>query len=354
MLCIGGLIAATFWILKPFLPAMIWAAMIVVTTWPVMLRVQRALWNRRSLAVTVMSVAMLLVLVLPLTAAIATLVDKADEILAWSKNLALLEIPMPPDWVAQIPWAGERIAREWKELAALGPAALGARIQPYVGTALRWGFGQLGNMGLMVLEFLLTVVFAAVFYASGEEAARWVRDFARRLAGEQGDNVVLLAGASVRAVAMGVVVTALVQSVLGGIGLLVAGVPFAGLLTAVMFILGVAQIGVVPVMLCAVGWLYWKDATAWATALLVWTILIGTMDNVLRPFLIKRGGADIPLVLIFLGVIGGLLAFGVVGLFIGPLVLAVVHTLVSAWIHSGQGRLAPAPVPPATPPRPPE
>jgi predicted PurR-regulated permease PerM len=96
----------------------------------------------------------------------------------------------------------------------------------------------------------------------------------------------------------------------------------------------VAQIGVVPVLLCAVGWLYWKDATAWAVALLVWTIIVGTFDNILRPLLIKRGGADIPLILIFVGVIGGLLAFGVIGLFIGPLVLAVVHTLLSAWIHN--------------------
>lgn len=332
MLCIGGLIAATFWILRPFLPAIIWAATIVVTTWPVMLRVQRWLGNRRALAVTAMTLSMLLVLVLPLTVAIATIVEYSDDAVAWSKGLATLELPMPPDWVRQIPWVGERLSAEWRNLAALGPAALGARVQPYVGTGLRWGFGQLGNMGLMLIEFLLTVIFAAVFYSSGEKSAAWVRAFARRLAGEPGVDAVVLAAQSVRAVAMGVVVTALVQSLLGGLGLLVAGVPFVGVLTAVMFVLGVAQIGVVPVLLCAIGWLYWTGETGWAAGLLVWTVIVGTLDNILRPILIKAG-ADLPLVLVFVGVIGGLLAFGVIGLFIGPLVLAVVNTLLSAWVR---------------------
>src|SRR4029077_17013308 len=116
-----------------------------------------------------------------------------------------------------------------------------------------------------------------------------------------------------------------------GLGLLAAGVPFAGLLSAVMLLLAVAQIGVVPVMLCAVGWLYWKDQTAIAIALLVWTVLVGTIDNVLRPLLIRQG-ADLPLLLIFAGVIGGLLAFGLVVLFVGPVVLAVSYTLLQAWV----------------------
>lgn len=331
MLCIGGLIAATFWILRPFLPAIVWAATFVVTTWPVMLRVQGWLGGRRALAVTAMTLMMLLVLVLPLTAAIVTIVDHADDIVAWSKGLSTLQLPPPPDWVARLPGIGARLSREWGDAAAAGPAALGARITPYVGTGLRWGFGQLGNLGLMLVEFLLTVIFAAVLYASGEQAAAWVRAFARRLAGDSGENAALLAAQSVRAVAMGVVGTAIAQSLLGGIGLAVAGVPFAGVLIAVMFVLGVAQIGVVPVLLCAIGWLYWKGDPAWATGLLVWTVLVGTLDNVLRPILIKRG-ANLPLTLIFVGVIGGLLAFGVIGLFIGPLVLAVVHTLFTAWI----------------------
>jgi predicted PurR-regulated permease PerM len=340
VICIGVLMLATFWILRPFLPAIIWAATIVITTWQLMLALQARLGGRRYLAVTAMTTALLLVLVLPLTAAIATIVTNADEIVSWTKGLAALEIPTPPAWAAHIPLIGERVYREWSELAAAGPAALGARVAPYVGTGMRWGFGQLGNMGLILVEFLLTVVVAGVLYASGEDVARWVRGLARRLAGENGDNVVTLAAQSIRAVAMGIVVTALAQSVLGGIGLAVAGVPFAGVLTAAMFVLGIAQIGAGPVLIGAVAWIYWKGDPVWGTALLVWSVLCMSLDNVLRPILIKRG-ADLPLTLIFTGVIGGLLAFGVIGLFIGPLVLAVVHTLLTEWIRKGE-------MPPAT------
>jgi len=134
-------------------------------------------------------------------------------------------------------------------------------------------------------------------------------------------------------VALGVAVTAVVQAVLGGIGLVVAGVPLAGFLTALMFVLAVAQIGAGPVLLLAVAWLYWSGDRWTAMAFLVWALFVISIDNVLRPLLIKRG-ADLPLVLIFAGVIGGLLAFGVVGLFVGPVVLAVAYTELSAWVSA--------------------
>jgi predicted PurR-regulated permease PerM len=132
-------------------------------------------------------------------------------------------------------------------------------------------------------------------------------------------------------VALGVVVTAVAQSMLGGIGLAVAGVPFASLLTALMFILCLAQIGPGLVLIPAVVWMYYAGDALWATVLLVFTIVAAAMDNVLRPFLIRKG-ADLPLLLILAGVIGGLLATGLLGIFIGPTVLAVGYTLLNAWM----------------------
>ena len=129
------------------------------------------------------------------------------------------------------------------------------------------------------------------------------------------------------------VVTALVQSVLAGIGLSVAGLKFATLLTALIFILGVAQIGPFPVLIPCVAWVFWQDSTAWGVALLVWSLLVGFLDNVMRPVLIKRG-ANLPLVLILVGVVGGLLSFGFIGLFIGPVVLAVSYTLTVDWVRN--------------------
>ena len=141
----------------------------------------------------------------------------------------------------------------------------------------------------------------------------------------------ILASKAIRGVAMGVVITAVIQAILGGLGLAIAGVPYAAVLTAGMFMLAVAQIGVGPVLICAVVWLFWKDQTGWAVGLLVWTILVTASDNFIRPMLIKRG-VDLPMLLILVGVIGGLIAFGLVGSFIGPMVLAVTYTLVSAWV----------------------
>jgi len=140
-----------------------------------------------------------------------------------------------------------------------------------------------------------------------------------------------LAGQAIRGVALGVVVTAVAQSVLGGIGLAVVGVPFASLLTALMFMLCLAQIGPGLVLIPAVVWMYYSGDALSATVLLAFTIVAITMDNFLRPLLIRRG-ADLPLLLILFGVIGGLIAFGLLGIFLGPTVLAIAYTLLNAWM----------------------
>ncbi|WP_291995205.1 AI-2E family transporter YdiK [Candidatus Accumulibacter sp. ACC003] len=331
ILFIGVLIAAAGWILKPFLPALIWATMVVVATWPVMRRVQRYLGNRRTPAVIVMTLLVLLVLVVPLSLAIATLVENSERIAGWGKYIANVEVPEPPHWVATVPLIGDRLVHGWDQLAAAGRTGIAAKIAPYAGNLTKWFVAEVGNFGLVLFQFLLTVALSAILYASGEHAAGEVRRFGRRLAGERGDGAVVLAAQAVRAVALGVGITALVQSILGGIGLAIAGVPLAAILTALMFMLCIAQLGPTLVLAPAVVWLYWSGDTGWGSFLLVWTLIVGTMDNFLRPLLIKQG-ADLPLLLILAGVIGGLLAFGLVGIFVGPVVLAVAYTLLEAWL----------------------
>jgi predicted PurR-regulated permease PerM len=194
-----------------------------------------------------------------------------------------------------------------------GTHRTGAKVAPYAGNLTRWFVSEIGSFGLVFVQFLLTVALSAVLYASGEKAAAGVRRFGYRLSGERGESAVVLAGQAARAVALGVGVTAIVQSLLGGIGLAIAGVPFAPVLTAVMFMFCIAQLGPTLVLAPAVVWLYWGDNTGWGTFLLVWTVFVGTMDNFLRPILIRQG-ADLPLLLILAGVIGGMLAFGLVGI----------------------------------------
>ncbi len=327
-----GLLGTSLWILKPFLPALIWATTIAVATWSPMLYLERVLWGRRALAVFVMTLALLLVFVIPFSMAIGTLLTHLDEIVNWGQSLRTLSVPGPPGWLERVPMVGGKLSAGWQQFAESGPEELARYAAPYAKVTATWFLAQLGSLGAMTGQFLLTVLIAAVLYATGETAVADVRRFARRLAGARGDQVVDLAGQAIRGVALGIVVVAIGQAALGGIGLALAGVPFPVLLTAVMFLGGVIQIGVVPVMASAVGWLYWQGSHGWATALLVWTIVVGTIDNVVRPVLIKRG-AKLPLLLIVAGVLGGLVAFGLVGIFVGPVVLGVNYMLFEAWVR---------------------
>ena len=351
VLFIGLLIGATLWVLRPFLGPAIWAAMIVIATWPLMLQVERRLWRRRSLAVAVMTLVLLLLFVVPLTVAIGTIVANADRIVGWAKAVTALRFGEPPARMVTLPFVGGMLARLWQDLAALGLDEWLGKLQPYAGNLTRWFVSEVGSLGFLVLQFLLTVLLAGLMYAGGEGTADIAKRFGQRLGGGRGRHVVELAGDAIRGVALGVGVTAAVQSVLGGLALAMAGVHFAGLLTALMFMLCIAQLGPTLVLLPASIWVLYSGATGWGVFLLVCTVVVGTMDNFLRPLLIRMG-ADLPLLLIFAGVIGGLFAFGLVGIFVGPVVLAVAWTLLGDWIGETAAPAPPAPEPDATAPPP--
>jgi predicted PurR-regulated permease PerM len=331
LLALGVLIVTSFWIVRPFLLATTWATMIAVATWPLLLRTQAWLGGRRALAVALMTGALLLLLLVPIYLGATTIVDNAGQIVEWSKSLATLTLPGPPAWVAALPLVGARIATGWQQLVAESPEEISARLEPVARMAALWLVGHVGSVGSLLVQSLLTVVVVAILYSKGETVARAVLAFARRIAGPRGEDALHLAGRAVRAVALGVVVTAIVQSALVGIGLAIAGVPFVTILVALVFVLAIAQLGPVLVLVPATFWVYTQSGTVWGTGFLLWAIACATIDNLLRPFLIKRG-ADLPLLLIFAGVIGGLIAFGVIGLFIGPVVLAVAYTLLAEWM----------------------
>lgn len=335
ILAVAILIATVFWIVRPFVVASAWAMMIVVATWPLLLGLQAWLGGKRSLAVAVMTVALLLILLVPLYFGIVAIVDNTKLVVDWSKSVGTIALPEPPTWVAEVPVVGERITSGWQQLAAASPEEVSMRVAPYARTLARWFVGQVGNVGLLLVEFLLTVIIAAILYANGETAARAAGHFARRLAGQQGENAVYLAGQAIRGVALGVVVTAIVQSAMVAVGLLTVAVPFAPMLSVIAFLLAIAQIGPVLLLIPIVFWVYSTSGGVWGTGFLVWAVLCCTIDNIIRPLLIKRG-ADLPLLLVFAGVIGGLVAFGVIGLFIGPVVLAVAYTLLSAWVSQDE------------------
>jgi predicted PurR-regulated permease PerM len=342
VLFIGGLIAASFWLMQPFLPAIVWSITLVTATWPLMLRVQHYTGNRRSVAVLIMTLGLLLALIVPLWLAISTIVNNRDRITDLFQMTLSSHVPAPPDWLEAVPLVGAPLADAWGQLTSAGMEDLAPKLMPYARSLTQWLISAMGSLGGLVVQFLLTVAIAAVMYASGEKGAALVIRFGRRLGGDRGEMAVRLAGQAIRSVALGVVVTALAQSLLGGIGLVVVGVKFAPVLTALMFMLCLIQIGPGPVLIPTVAWMYYSGNTVWATVLLAFSVVALTLDNFLRPVLIRRG-ADLPLLLILAGVIGGLIALGLLGIFVGPTVLAVAYTLLNAWIAEADEPAQPAP-----------
>jgi predicted PurR-regulated permease PerM len=334
VLLIALLIASSFWVLSPFLMAIVWATIISVTAWPLLLRLQAALGDRRKLAVTIVTIVLLLVVFVPVMAALTTLVRNAEGITTEIKTLETVAIPAPPDWLAHLPVVGRTIVTRWTQFAGSNPDERWAALAPYLQTALQWFVSKAGGLGSMLVQFLLTTIITALILSKGEVVRDALLRFSRRLAGQQGEDAALLAGRAIRAVVLGVAVTALIQVAIGGTGLYLTGVPAAGLLSAMMLFLCLAQIGPLPLLVPIVVWLYWSNQSGAATTLLPFALVAGTIDNVIRPVLIKRG-ANLPLLLIFAGVIGGLIAFGIVGLFVGPVVLAVTFTLLKTWVAGG-------------------
>lgn len=329
------LLVSVYWIVKPFLLAMLWASMIVTATWPLLLRTQTFLWGRRNLAAIVMSILLALLFIVPLALALNLMVAYADRIVTWIEKISDLTLPLPPHWVESLPVVGPKLSSLWYDAVASGASKLSDRVAPHAEEIAAWLFNQAGNPGKTILEFFLTVLISGILYSTGDTAAQGVLSFARRLAGERGKDVVILASKTVRGVALGVVVTAVVQSIAAGIGLAVAGVPAASLLGTVMFVLCLAQLGPSLVLVPAVIWLFWNGSTGWGIFLSVWTLLVTPIDNFLRPALIRKS-VDIPTLLLLSGVIGGLLTLGIIGVFIGPVILAVTYSLFLDWIKEGE------------------
>jgi predicted PurR-regulated permease PerM len=330
IISILGLLLLSLWILSPFFTAMIWALMIVVACWPLMLKLQRLLVGRRALAVIAMTAMMLMVFILPMALAAGTIVANADIVWNWGRMAADFELPPPPAWIATLPLVGARATELWNTTRAAGLEDIVHRAAPYAVTAAQLVAAQAGSAGLLFLHVLLTVVIAAVMFAQGEKGADLALVLARRIGGDRGEDAMRLAASAIRGVALAVVGTALVQTTLAGLGMAIAGVPFAGLLTAAALLLCIAQLGPGLILIPAVIWLYWSGQTGWGTFLLAWSVVAITIDNVVRPMFV-RFGADLPFLLIVAGVTGGLLSMGLVGLFVGPVVLAVTWRLFEAW-----------------------
>ena len=330
---IALLIVSTAWIVRPFVSAFLWATVIVISTWPLLVSLQARLWGKRGLATTVMTLALLFVLLVPLGFSVITLLGHTDQIVQGVSSLDTMGMPAPPAWLASIPLVGDKIMASWEQLASKGPGAVTAQALPYAKSFVAWFATQLGGAASMILQFLLTVIICGVLYANGEAAGRGVREFAARLAGTHGERAVLLAASTIRGVSMGIVITAVIQVLIAGIGLMIVSFPGALVLSVIVLFLSLAQLGPALVMIPAVIIEFYTGSKVSGYILLPFAVVSIAIDNVIRPILIRKG-ADLPLILIFSGVIGGMISIGIIGLFLGPVILAVTYNLLKQWIES--------------------
>jgi predicted PurR-regulated permease PerM len=261
---------------------------------------------------------------------VSTLADHSAEIMKFVEGLPNYALPSPPHWLSDVPLIG-RFTQEWQRLSDAGPGGILAKVEPYAAVVAKWLLVQMGLVGAFAVHLILMIIVCGLLYGKGEAAVSLVTALALRVAPGNGANIVHLTGQSIRAIALGVVVTALVQASLGAAGVWLAGIPFAGVLSALMLVMCLIQLGPLLPMLGCVIWLFMHDSQLTAIVLLVWTIGVSALDNILRPILIRRAVA-LPMVLILSGVLGGLIAIGAVGLFIGPVILAVTYHLLLAWI----------------------
>ncbi len=337
---VATIIVGCYLVLHPLIPAVLFAAVVCSATWPLYLRLRRILWGRPALAALAMTLLLVVLVIGPTVLLAVNLADNAAAIV--EKGSALLKGgPIaPPAWVREIPMLGGLLADYWQRLASSADSLAmqwKGLLEP--ARAFLLGAGKAAGEGL--LQLALAGFIGFFFYRDGEALILGARKVMARLAGTLGNKLLRTIDNTVTGVIHGVFGTALAQAIIALAGFLVAGVPAPFLLAAATFFLSIVPVGPPLVWGAAAVWLAWQGQVAWALFMALWGLLaISTIDNLVKPYLISRS-SHLPVLLVILGVFGGVVAFGFIGLFIGPPMLAVGMTLVQLWIaRRPEGRAA--------------
>jgi predicted PurR-regulated permease PerM len=326
---IAVLLLYCFQIVRPFLIPVVWGVIIAVAVHPNYLWMQGMLGGRRTLAALLFVVLALVLLIAPTFLLSDTLVTGVTG-LARSLSEGKLSIPMPPESVASWPLIGQPLDKFWRMASVNLAGALG-EVAPQFKVLGKWLLSAAAGAGLGILQFVLAIIIAGVILRHEESGARVSYAIARRLAEEHGAGFIDLARATIRSVSRGILGVALLQSILAGLGFLAAGVPGAGLWAFLCLLLSVIQVGIFPVTVPVVIYVFATGDTTTAVIFLVWNLLVGALDNVLKPLLLGRG-VNVPMAVIFVGAIGGFLASGIIGLFIGAVILVLGYELLLDWL----------------------
>jgi predicted PurR-regulated permease PerM len=332
-LLLGGIAVGCVLVLYPFFSSLLWAAILVFTTWPVFewLRVHGRL--RRGPSAGVMVALTAVVVVLPLALAAPGGANDVNHLRGVIEDALRAGLPGSPDWVFDIPLIGPTLGALWNRWAA-DISVMVEAMRPYFGIVLEGGLSLLLGLANGVLLFVLALFVAFFFYMHGEPMAVRLRVILLRIAGARADRLIDVTGATVRGVVYGILLTAIVQGILTAFGLWLSGVPRSVLLGAVAGFLSVLPIGAPLVWIPASLWLMSTGHLGWGIFLAVYGVVaVSGADSVIRPWFIARG-AQLPFLLTVLGVLGGALAFGLLGIFLGPVLLGIGYTLVNEWSDS--------------------
>jgi predicted PurR-regulated permease PerM len=329
-LLVGGIAAGCVLVLYPFFSSLLWAAILVFTTWPVCEWLHTYARLRRGPAAGVMVALTAVVLVLPLALAVPGGANDVNHLRGAIEDALRAGLPGSPDWVFDIALIGPTLGNLWNHWAADISAMLEA-LRPYFGIVLEGGLGLLLGLANGVLLFVLALFIAFFFYLYGDPIAERLRVILQRIAGARAERLIDVTGATVRGVVYGILLTAIVQGILTAFGLWLSGVPRPVLLGAVAGFLAVLPIGAPLVWIPAALWLMGSGHLSWGVFLAVYGVVaVSGADSVIRPWFIARG-AQLPFLLTVLGVLGGAIAFGLLGIFLGPVLLGIGYTLVNEW-----------------------
>jgi predicted PurR-regulated permease PerM len=317
-------------VLRPFLGAILAACILCYSTWPIYRFIETRVGGRRWLAALVMTTLILVILVVPLALIALSFRDDVPQLVEHVRETLSEGLPQPPAWVKGLPLVGEYLDATWREIAE-SPAKLAEMLKRFAVPAREF----LVATGLViaegVLQFTLIAFISYFFYCDGLALVAALRNGLHRVAGEMSGHLLRIVGGTITGVVYGILGTGLAQGVVALLGFLVAGVPGAVMLASLVFLLSVVPAGPPLIWIGATVWLVNNDQAGWATFMALWGFfVISGIDNVVKPLLISRG-ASLPFVLVLLGVFGGVLAFGFVGIFLGPTLLAVGFNLVRTW-----------------------
>jgi len=337
LVVLAMLIIGCFFVLQPFITALVWAAILCTTTWPLYWRVTARLRDRSGLSAFVMVVLLALLMIAPFIVVGATIADNAALMAQWGRQLLESGPPDPPAWVARMPLIGTTVAAYWSSMAH-DTAQLLVVLRDYVEPLRKFLVASGTSVVGAILQMTLAIFIAWFMFRDGHSIAGHLERVAQRIAGDRGIQLASVAAATVRGVVLGLLGTALVQGVVAAIGFWLAGIQAAPLLGLLTFFLSPVPIGPPLVWVPAGLWLIQNGQTGWGLFVLLWGALaVSTIDNIIKPLIISRG-VDLPFVLVLLGVLGGAIAFGFIGIFLGPVLLAVGYALLMEWAAS-RGRI---------------